>query len=547
MFLRKVSGIQAVRLRYAASALASFCLAALGPAIPAQTATLADAHQASLKYAMNKQTIVTDNSQVGPNNTLTLRAHNALNPNIRFELICSRYVSGCSKLDDGEEVWASPLPAEDELAYKHYLTWRLHVLNDPLNDSDAIYAVFGVQSPQSNTLESGYLANAASSTFVEEGRYIDMTPLITQRQNKTDEQAVCLQFIERDLKFPRSPEEREHLPNPSVDCYDHITYTHVQLNNSDYGDNVRDMMWSRLIRGVIVQDNRPGSCGSDGCSEFLAIQGTPGRPGDEAQFRNIWSPGISTHGSGMKVGTSDHLGWYDIVVTRPGSFAASSGKVGDTPSTTYQYVGSGIYKSQDELAQEQKEAQQEEKRAQVDAKRPALDLYKSELQLIHGRRFRVPQTRSLVILQHILDQIPRSSLVVNMIPFYRALDGSDGSTTLQAVERLRALYIGKYYMLQGDVFKIQADRDYPHDGLYQFMVFGQVLFADNYYIPVNVDCASAERVPPYGVAAILGKITGFSMSKNRVGKTIIVPEVRVIAVAAPSSCCGDPDEIIINQ
>jgi hypothetical protein len=236
-----------------------------------------------------------------------------------------------------------------------------------------------------------------------------------------------------------------------------------------------------------------------------------------------------------------------VVVTRPHNLVVSSDKVGDTISTTYQYAGHGTYKSEDELAQEQREAQQEEKKAQIDAKRPALDLYKSELQLIHGKRFRVPQRRSLVILQHILDQIPRSSLVVNMIPFYRALDGSDGSTTLQAVERLRALYIGKYYMLQGDVFRIQADRDYPREGLYHFSVFGQVPFSQDYYIPVNVDCTSTERVPPYGVAPILGKITGFSMSKNRVGKTIIVPEVQVVAVAAPSSCCGDPEEIIINQ
>jgi hypothetical protein len=78
-------------------------------------------------------------------------------------------------------------------------------------------------------------------------------------------------------------------------------------------------------------------------------------------------------------------------------------------------------------------------------------------------------------------------------------------------------------------------------------VFGQVLFAEDYYIPVNVDCTSNERVPPYGIAAILSKITGFGVSKNRFGKTIIVPEVRVIAVAAPSSCCGDSEEIIINQ
>jgi hypothetical protein len=102
-------------------------------------------------------------------------------------------------------------------------------------------------------------------------------------------------------------------------------------------------------------------------------------------------------------------------------------------------------------------------------------------------------------------------------------------------------------MLQGDVFQIQADRDYPREGLNQFEMFGQVRLVGTEYIPVNVTLFSTEKVPPYRIAAVLGKIMGFELGENMAGEQIIIPQVRVMAVANPSACCGDPDEIVINE
>jgi len=101
-------------------------------------------------------------------------------------------------------------------------------------------------------------------------------------------------------------------------------------------------------------------------------------------------------------------------------------------------------------------------------------------------------------------------------------------------------------VLQGDVFSIQADRDYPIDGLNEFSLFGQVNLVGNTFIPVNIEAISTEKVPPYRIAPILGKILDFKLGTNRAGKAIIIPVVRIIAVANRSSSRDEPSEIIIN-
>jgi hypothetical protein len=190
--------------------------------------------------------------------------------------------------------------------------------------------------------------------------------------------------------------------------------------------------------------------------------------------------------------------------------------------------------------------QEEDAKAQSDAKRPALEVYVAELKAIRGNRYRVRQGLGMEIFQHILNQIPHSQYV-DRVSLYKSMEGLDGTTTLEALARDRKLYIGKYYVLQGDVFKIQADRDYPREGLNQFSAFGQVDLVGDYFVPVNVDCISAEKVPPYSIAPILGRIIGFRLGRNGAGKSIIIPVMQVVAVASPSQCCGYPEEIIINQ
>jgi hypothetical protein len=67
----------------------------------------------------------------------------------------------------------------------------------------------------------------------------------------------------------------------------------------------------------------------------------------------------------------------------------------------------------------------------------------------------------------------RERTAYDQVSFYEAIGGLDGSTTLQALAKCRASFIGKCYMLGSD-FKIQADRDYPIEGLNEFSLFGQV-------------------------------------------------------------------------
>jgi hypothetical protein len=175
-----------------------------------------------------------------------------------------------------------------------------------------------------------------------------------------------------------------------------------------------------------------------------------------------------------------------------------------------------------------------------------LDQYLTDLCVFRGVRFKMKQGEGLDLMQHMLRLIPKSQYV-DLIALYKAIDGLDGSTTLEAQANLRRLYIGKYYMLQGDVFQIQADRDYPREGLSQFSMFGQVKFLADYFVPVNVDCISDQKIPPYRTAAVLGRIIDFRLGENGAGKRIIIPVVRVVAVVNPSICCEYPEEVIVNM
>jgi hypothetical protein len=188
-----------------------------------------------------------------------------------------------------------------------------------------------------------------------------------------------------------------------------------------------------------------------------------------------------------------------------------------------------------------RQAEVQERKDRIRAQTPALDMYASELRLIRGKRFSSNRLLGLEILNHITNQIPLQQKV-NIVSMYTLMEGLDGSATLEALARLRSLYVGKYYMLPGDVFQIQANRDYPREGLNEFSAFGQVKLLANYYIPINVYCISTEKVPPYSLAPIFGRIINFSLSESRSGKTIIVPTLQVVAVVGLSA-----NEIIINQ
>jgi hypothetical protein len=176
---------------------------------------------------------------------------------------------------------------------------------------------------------------------------------------------------------------------------------------------------------------------------------------------------------------------------------------------------------------------------------PPLDAYISTLVGTHGNKFTVKEGESVPILQHLIDQIPKSQFV-DLLPFYETIQGLDNTTKDEGLEKVRRNYVGKYYMLQGDVFKIQADRDYPREGLNEFEMFGEVRLVGSHYVPVNIECFSYEKVPPYASAPVLGKIIGFYMDRNQRGDNIIVPVVRVIAVVVPANCCDYPEDVIIN-
>ena len=193
------------------------------------------------------------------------------------------------------------------------------------------------------------------------------------------------------------------------------------------------------------------------------------------------------------------------------------------------------------------EEAEEERLARIERQKPTMVRFGSQLRVIRGRRYKVlnPGVGD-EILQSMLEKIPQKQMV-DLIAMYRVIDGTDGSTTLQALAKSKASFVGKYFMLKGDVFQIQSDRDYPVEGRNEFSMFGNVNFTDTYHIPVNVLCISAEKVPPYRLSPVLGKIVDFKLGKNRMGKSIIIPVVDVVALLGTQPYTNANEEVIINQ
>lgn len=196
-----------------------------------------------------------------------------------------------------------------------------------------------------------------------------------------------------------------------------------------------------------------------------------------------------------------------------------------------------------QLAEAQKEAEQQQA-AFVAIRADVGRRYDAKMQVVQGRRYSMDQTAAFNWMQQVLNRIPKNELV-DLISMYKALAGFDGSTTSEALAKCQRSYVGKYYVLQGDVFQIQADRDYPRDGENDFMLFGNVNLPP--FIPVNVAATSAEKVPPYISAPMLTKIVGFNLGRNRRGETIVIPVVDVVLVVSGSSFRSDPSDVIISQ
>jgi hypothetical protein len=165
-----------------------------------------------------------------------------------------------------------------------------------------------------------------------------------------------------------------------------------------------------------------------------------------------------------------------------------------------------------------------------------------------GGKFQVPQQEGIHILEKVVDSL-RHAETVNQIDLYKTIGGYDGSTTSVGAEKLKRLYIGKYYMLPGDVFQIDARGNYPVVGKNKFTAFGNVNLVGSTYVPVNVICFSAIQVPPYRTAPILGKIVDFVTADNRNGEKVIVPVIKVVMVFSMygSSNNGQSDFIINLQ
>jgi hypothetical protein len=196
-----------------------------------------------------------------------------------------------------------------------------------------------------------------------------------------------------------------------------------------------------------------------------------------------------------------------------------------------------------ELAEAEQKAEQE-KFALVAIQQHISHSYGSHIKLVRGRRFSADQTVALDWLQELLDKIPKHDNV-DLVSMYSAIGGFDGSTTSEALAKCQRSSIGKYWMLQGDVFQIQADRDYPRDGENEFMLFGRVNLPP--FMPVNVAAISAEKVPPYTMSPMLTQIVGFNLGTNRAGKSIIIPVVKVVVVVSASSFSDDPSDIVISE
>jgi hypothetical protein len=110
-----------------------------------------------------QRTIVVDSNQRGPANTLFLQAHDASNPRVAMGLLCSSDValmgeSDCVPLRDengglvGGRYRATKLAANDPLAYKHYVTWKLTKVyvesSGPAVPESAVYALYQMRDAQ---------------------------------------------------------------------------------------------------------------------------------------------------------------------------------------------------------------------------------------------------------------------------------------------------------------------------------------------------------------------------------------------------------------
>lgn len=196
-----------------------------------------------------------------------------------------------------------------------------------------------------------------------------------------------------------------------------------------------------------------------------------------------------------------------------------------------------------QLEQAQKEAEHRQA-AIVAIKQDIGNGYNAKLQVIQGNRFSLDQSTAMDWMQQVLNKLPKNE-IVDLISLYKTIAGFDGSTTTEALAKCQRSFIGKYYVLQGDVFQIQVDRDYPREGENEFMLFGNVNLPP--YIPVNVAASSVEKVPPYRSAPMLTRIIGFNLGTNRGGEKIIIPVVQVILVVSGSSFRDDPSDVIISE
>jgi hypothetical protein len=204
---------------------------------------------------------------------------------------------------------------------------------------------------------------------------------------------------------------------------------------------------------------------------------------------------------------------------------------------------------EEKAAADERAAKEAKRRAELERRQPVSALYGSDLRVVHGRRYRIPRSKAIQLMYHVIDQVHDGVHYIDEVSFFAAIDGADGSTTGQALSKLRATAIGRYYVLPGDAFQIQADRDYPLSGRTTFTMFGRRRLVEDHWVPLNVECISTEPVPPYSMAPVLVRFIGFRPGESRSGQPIIVAIAKVIDVFAipPSSEDDVPAEVIINQ
>jgi len=170
---------------------------------------------------------------------------------------------------------------------------------------------------------------------------------------------------------------------------------------------------------------------------------------------------------------------------------------------------------------------------------------------IEGGRFRINEgTDGGDIFSGIFSALPQSDYQKHFETgknLHKWIMGLDGSTTSQAMAKLSTL-VGKYYVLKGDAYQIVCDRDYPRDGKHVFEMFGSERYVGNTHSFLTFSCQSKTKVPPYRIAPTIARFTGFHLGKNRDGKTIIIPEIKIVwmYMGIPHSRNDGTSELIIN-